>query len=89
LRSLGNVDDKLKNQLINDYRTADITDKDKIILEFVEKVTYHPATVNQVDIDHLKNAGLDDHAIHDIVQVTGYFNYVNRLADGLGVELEK
>jgi alkylhydroperoxidase family enzyme len=40
------------------------------------------------DIDSLRTAGLDDRAIHDATQVIAYFNYINRIADALGVELE-
>lgn len=40
------------------------------------------------DVDTLREAGLDDAEILDVCQVTAYYNYVNRLADGLGVELE-
>jgi alkylhydroperoxidase family enzyme len=40
------------------------------------------------DIDELRAAGLSDQAIHDAVQVIAYFNYINRIGDGLGVDLE-
>lgn len=40
------------------------------------------------DLDELRGQGLDDRAIHDAVQVVGYFNYITRVADGLGVEPE-
>ena len=40
------------------------------------------------DVDRLRRLGLDDGAIHDVVQVTALFNYYNRLADGLGIDDE-
>ena len=40
------------------------------------------------DVETLRGHGFDDRAIHDIVQVVAYFNYLNRVADGLGVDLE-
>jgi alkylhydroperoxidase family enzyme len=41
------------------------------------------------DVDALRAAGFDDRAIHDICAITAYFAFVNRIADGLGVELEE
>ncbi len=40
------------------------------------------------DVESLRSGGLDDRAIHDAVQIIGYFNYINRVADALGVEPE-
>ena len=88
MRSLGNVDPSLKEQLKENFSTAKISDIDKVILTYVEKLTKEPSTITQDYIDKLKEVSLSEHAIHDIVQVASYFNYVNRLADGLGVELE-
>lgn len=83
------VTDSLKAQLIADYRTADISDHDKLILEYADKITRDPNSIDKNYINSLKARGLNDPtALHDIVQVAAYFNYVNRLADGLGVELE-
>lgn len=52
------------------------------------KLTQTPADIGADDIAALRAAGLDDRAIHDVVHVTGYFAYVNRLTLGLGVTLE-
>ena len=46
------------------------------------------ASIEEADVEDLRTAGFDDRAIHDACQVVAYFNYVNRVADGLGVELE-
>lgn len=83
------IDDSLKQALIDDWRTANISPINKTILEFVEKTTLSAHDIKQTDIDSLKSNGLSEQAIHDIVQVCAYFNYINRLADALGVELEE
>lgn len=44
--------------------------------------------MTQKDVDALKRAGLSQDAISDAAQVAGYFNYINRIADGLGVDKE-
>lgn len=58
------------------------------MLEYAEKLTRTPRAVTAGDLDTLRAHGFDDTAIHDAVQVIGYFNYINRIADGLGVDLE-
>ena len=58
------------------------------MLEYVEKLTLRPWEVVEQDVVALRDAGFSDAAILDIAQVTGYYAFVNRLADGLGVELE-
>lgn len=89
MRSLGGVADELKEQLTTDYRKADISAEDLRILEFVETLTLRPGNVTAATLEPLKRLGLSDRKLHDIVQVTAYFAYVNRIADGLGVELEE
>ena len=91
MRTLGNVEDSLKNQLVTDFRSADISDLDKAILNYAAKLTKEPASITKQDVSNFrtKHSELTDHMLHDIVQVVSYFNYVNRLADGLGVELEE
>ncbi len=58
------------------------------MLDYAARLTRRPASVGEADVDRLKDHGFDDTAILDICQVVAYYNYVNRLADGLGVELE-
>ncbi len=55
---------------------------------FAVKLTREPASVGQGDIDALRPHGLDDAAIHDAIQVIAYFNYINRVADAVGIEDE-
>ncbi len=58
------------------------------MLIYVEKLTLRPWQMSKEDVVALREAGFEDAAILDINQVTSYYAYVNRLADGLGVELE-
>lgn len=74
--------------LIEDFRTAPIAAADRAMLDYADKLTRTPAAMTEADVVALRDAGFDDRAILDINQVTGYFAYVNRLADGLGVALE-
>ena len=58
------------------------------MLDYAVKLTRDPGGMTEDDVDALRAAGLGDRAILDVCQVVAYYNYVNRLADGLGVELE-
>ena len=91
MRALGNVEDSLRNQLVKDFKSADISELDKAILNYAAKLTKEPASISGNDVSDFraKHPELTDHMLHDIVQVVSYFNYVNRLADGLGIELEQ
>jgi alkylhydroperoxidase family enzyme len=59
------------------------------MLDYALKLTLTPSAISTDDIAALKAAGFDDRGIHDICTVTAYFAFVNRIADGLGVELEE
>ena len=61
---------------------------DRALSEFAARLTHDQHGVKPADLDHLRGFGLDDTAIHDAVQVIAYFNYISRIADGLGVEPE-
>lgn len=61
---------------------------DRALAVFAEKLTREPWRMTPADTDVLRAVGLSDRAIHDAVQVIAYFNYINRVADGLGVDLE-
>jgi uncharacterized peroxidase-related enzyme len=76
-------------QLKKDFRQADLSFADRVMCEYVEKLTLKPWEMIETDVVALRDAGFSDSAILDINQVTGYYAYVNRLADGLGVELEE
>ncbi len=75
-------------EVIADYKSADISDKRLAMLDYAAKLTENPVNVSEEDIETLREAGLKDRDIHDLNQVISYFNYVNRSAEGLGVKLE-
>ncbi len=76
-------------QAFKDWRALELADDDRVMLEFAEKLTFQPAQIDQTDIDALREAGFDDLGIYDIVLVTAYRNFINRVNDGLGVSTEK
>ena len=74
--------------LKRDYRNAPISSAYIAMLDYAVKLTKTPWEMEQEDVDKLREEDFSDGAILDINQITGYYNFVNRLADGLGVELE-
>ena len=80
--------DNLVEQLKQDWRRAKLEEEDRAMLVYVEKLTRAPWEMIESDVVSLREVGFTDAAILDINQVTGYYAYVNRLADGLGVDLE-
>ena len=81
-------DETLVNQLKTDYTNADLTPPQRAMLDYAVKLTESPTRMEAADLKPLREAGFDDKAILDINQIVAYFAYVNRVADGLGVELE-
>jgi uncharacterized peroxidase-related enzyme len=81
-------DDALVEALSRDFRTADLKPADRAMLDYCHKLTVAPAEMVRADVEGLREAGFDDVAILDICQVAAYFAFVNRMADGLGVEFE-
>lgn len=80
--------DELVRQLKKDFRQADLSQADRTMLEYAEQLALHPGDCGEEDIGELREAGFGDAEILDIVQVVGYYAFVNRLANGLGVEFE-
>ena len=80
--------DALVSALQRDPLQADVPSKDRVLLVYAAKLTLQPASVGADDLAALRAAGWDDRAILDLNQAVSYFNYVNRIADGLGVRLE-
>lgn len=72
-----------------DHVSADLEDADRAMLDYAAKLTQAPGAIERSDIDTLRTHGFDDRAIHDICAITGYYAFVNRIADGLGVEVEE
>ncbi len=73
----------------HDYRHADLSRRrERALCDFAVKRTHLAAEVGQADIDALRAEGLDDAAVSDAIQVVLYFDYVARVADGVGIEGE-
>ena len=79
----------LLSALASDFTTADLPAIEKAMLNYAVKLTRSPGNMVKKDVEALRRAGFDDRAIHDICAITAYFAFVNRIADGLGVELEE
>ena len=62
---------------------------DRALCDHAIKLTRTPWAITQADIDRLRSLGLTDRAINDATQVVSFFNYINRIADGLDVDLEQ
>jgi uncharacterized peroxidase-related enzyme len=74
------------NRLRDDPGSADLTDREAALVEYAEALTLHPARMTEADLDPLRESGLTDDEILQATLVTSYFNFVNRIAQGLGVE---
>ena len=71
-----------------DWRSAGLDDATLALLEFADKLTRTPGDMGPADVDAVRRTGWDDRAVTDAAQVCSYFNYINRIADGLGVDPE-
>ena len=80
--------DTFVHAVTKDWRTAPLSKLDKALCDFASKLTLTPSQMCSDDLEVLRSHGLDDRAIHDATQVIAYFNYINRVADALGVEPE-
>jgi uncharacterized peroxidase-related enzyme len=81
-------DDALLAAVEDDWRAAGVSPKRKAMLSYSEKLTLRPWDVTETDVAMLREEGFTDRDILDIAEVVGYYAYVNRIADGLGVSLE-
>jgi alkylhydroperoxidase family enzyme len=74
--------------LRRDHRTAAVSDADHAMLDYVDQMTRDATRLGPSDLDRLRRAGFDDRAILQITLIAGWFNYINRVADALGVGRE-
>ncbi|HXG36070.1 MAG TPA: peroxidase [Dehalococcoidia bacterium] len=74
--------------LYKDFRSLDLPENERLMLEFAEKLTASPSSVSEEDIKALRAAGFSDENILDIVLVTANRNFVNRLHLALGLPLD-
>jgi uncharacterized peroxidase-related enzyme len=79
------LDDELVKALQEDYKTAPISEQDKLMLDYVAQVTRDATRISSRDHDQLRAVGFDDRAILQITLIASWFNYINRVADALGV----
>jgi uncharacterized peroxidase-related enzyme len=79
------ADDALVEAIRRDYRTAPIDDRDKVMLEYAEQITRDATGVTDAHHARLRAAGFDDRGILQITLIAAWFNYINRVADALGV----
>jgi uncharacterized peroxidase-related enzyme len=82
------LDKELVDALEKDYTTAPVTPQERIMLDYVVKITKDATKVWKDDHERLRSAGFDDKAILQITLIAAWFNYINRVADALGVGRE-
>jgi uncharacterized peroxidase-related enzyme len=82
------LDKGLVEALEKDYTTAPITPQERVMLDYVVKLTRDATKVGKDDIEGLRAAGFDDRGILQITLIASWFNYINRVADALGVGRE-
>lgn len=81
---MDDIVEKLKETAIPDF----LSEREEAIVEYSLKITKTPSEMTKDDVETLRKVGLTDEAILNVVMVNGYFAFVNRMADGLGIELE-
>jgi uncharacterized peroxidase-related enzyme len=79
------LDEAVVEALQKDYRTAPITGQDRAMLDYVVKLTKDATKCGPEDHAGLRAAGFDDRGILQITLIASWFNYINRVADALGV----
>ena len=79
-------DPQLASQVMNDYTGADLDPQTRGLLDFAAKLTREPAAMKEADVQALRGLGLSDEQVLSVVLITCVFNFMTRLADGLGVE---
>lgn len=81
-------DDDLAVAIEKDWEKAGLSDRRREMLRYAVKLTESPAAVGESDVARLREAGFNDTDILHIAEVTAYYAYANRIADGLGIPLE-
>ena len=79
------LDDELVKALQDDYKTAPISEQDRVMLDYVMQLTRDATRISEQDHERLRAAGFDDRGILQITLIASWFNYINRVADALGV----
>jgi alkylhydroperoxidase family enzyme len=79
------LDEAFVDALKRDYRSAPISSQDRVMLEYVEQITRDATRIGPEFHDRLRAEGFDDQGILQITLIASWFNYINRVADALGV----
>jgi uncharacterized peroxidase-related enzyme len=79
------LDGELAAALRRDYREAKLSDQDRAMLDFTALITQQPSAITRADYERLHQVGFDDRAVLQITLIAAWFNYINRIADALGV----
>jgi len=79
------LDEEMVKALEADYQTAPIAEQDRVMLDYVVQVTKDATRISPKDHERLRAAGFDDQGILQITLIASWFNYINRVADALGV----
>jgi uncharacterized peroxidase-related enzyme len=79
------LDADLAAALQKDHNQACLSNQDRAMLDHAVKLTHQPARITPEDLDRLRQVGFDDRGILQITLIASWFNYINRVADGLGV----
>ncbi len=79
------LDEELVKALQEDYTTAEISPEERAMLDYVVQVTRDATLIGADDHERLRAAGFDDRGILQITLIASWFNYINRVADALGV----
>jgi uncharacterized peroxidase-related enzyme len=79
------LDEAFVKALVEDYEHAPLTPQDRVMLDYVGVVTKDATRVTPAHLNRLREAGFDDRGILQITLIASWFNYINRVADALGV----
>jgi uncharacterized peroxidase-related enzyme len=79
------LDDQLVRAIREDYEQAPLSPADREMLDFVGNLTMDATQIGPADLDRLRSQGFDDQAIVQITLIGSWFNYINRVADALGI----
>ena len=79
------LDDELVKAITSDYEHARIAPADRVMLDYVGKLTKDATRIGPEDHERLRAAGFDDRGILQVTLIASWFNYINRVADALGV----
>jgi len=79
------LDKELVAALEEDYRSAPVSEQERVMLDYVVQITRDATRISPADHDRLRSVGFDDQGILQITLIASWFNYINRVADALGV----